>query len=124
MSTSAGDEFNLGSMAPGVSTPITFNDEGQIMVICADPSANEDDGQRDEVATSAMSIRYKLLLAFGLVFMLAASVAVYAIRAISTADDLVVQLYDQAFMATSHARAAQVRILRGARKDGAGSAAA
>ena len=56
-----------------------------------------------------MSIRYKLLLAFSLVFMLAASVAVYAIRAISTADDLVVQLYDQAFMATSHARAAQVR---------------
>jgi methyl-accepting chemotaxis protein len=56
-----------------------------------------------------MSIRYKLLLAFSLVFMLAAGVAVYAIRAISAADDLVVQLYDQAFMATSHARAAQVR---------------
>ena len=35
MSTSAGNEFNLGSMAPGVSTPVTFNDEGQIMVICA-----------------------------------------------------------------------------------------
>jgi plastocyanin len=35
MSTNAGNEFNLGSMAPGVSTPVTFNDEGQIMVICA-----------------------------------------------------------------------------------------
>lgn len=35
MSNSPGNEFNSGAMAPGVSTPITFNDEGQIMVICA-----------------------------------------------------------------------------------------
>ena len=35
MSNSPGNEFNAGAMAPGVSTPITFNDEGQIMVICA-----------------------------------------------------------------------------------------
>jgi plastocyanin len=35
MSNSPGNEFNGGAMAPGVSTPITFNDEGQIMVICA-----------------------------------------------------------------------------------------
>jgi methyl-accepting chemotaxis protein len=56
-----------------------------------------------------MSIRYKLLVAFGLVLMLAACVAIYGIRAISAADDLVVRLYDESFMATSHARAAQVR---------------
>jgi plastocyanin len=35
MSNSPGNEFNVGAMAPGVSTPVTFNDEGQIMVICA-----------------------------------------------------------------------------------------
>jgi plastocyanin len=35
MSTSAGNEFNLGSQAPGVSTPVTFNKEGNANVICA-----------------------------------------------------------------------------------------
>ena len=34
MSTSP-KRVQSGAMAPGVSTPITFNDEGQIMVICA-----------------------------------------------------------------------------------------
>jgi plastocyanin len=35
MSTSAGNEFNLGSQAPGMATPVTFNTAGQINVICA-----------------------------------------------------------------------------------------
>ena len=48
-----------------------------------------------------MSIRYKLLLGFGVVLLLAAGVALYGIRAISDAGDLVVRLYDQSFMATS-----------------------
>ena len=56
-----------------------------------------------------MSIRYKLVLAFSIVLALAAGVALYGIYAISQAGDLVVRLYDQSFMATSHARAAQAR---------------
>jgi methyl-accepting chemotaxis protein len=56
-----------------------------------------------------MSIRYKLVIAFGVVLALAAGVAFYGIMAISQAGNLVVQLYDQSFMATSHARAAQAR---------------
>jgi hypothetical protein len=56
-----------------------------------------------------MSIRYKLVLAFSVVLTLAAGVALYGIHAISQAGDLVVRLYDQSFMATSHARAAQAK---------------
>ena len=56
-----------------------------------------------------MSIRYKLIVAFGIVLCLAAGVAFYGIKAISDAGNLVVQLYDEPFMAVSHARAAQVR---------------
>ena len=56
-----------------------------------------------------MSIRYKLFLGFSVVLVLAACVALYGIRAITQAGDLVVRLYDQSFMATSSARAAQVR---------------
>src|SRR5205085_1497044 len=56
-----------------------------------------------------MSIRYKLVLGFSVVLVLAAFVALYGIRAIADAGNLVVRLYDQSFMATSSARAAQVR---------------
>lgn len=56
-----------------------------------------------------MSIRYKLLLAFGIVLVMAAGVALYGIRAVSASGRLVVELYDGPFMATSHARAAQAR---------------
>jgi len=56
-----------------------------------------------------MSIRYKLLLGFGVVLALAASVALYAISAISEAGDLVVRLYDQSFIAATSARSAQAR---------------
>jgi len=56
-----------------------------------------------------MSIRYKLFLAFSLAMALAVGVAAYGIRAISEAGGLVVRLYDQPFMAVSHARAAQAR---------------
>jgi plastocyanin len=35
MSTSPGNEFNLGSQLPGVSTPVTFNAVGEVDVICA-----------------------------------------------------------------------------------------
>jgi plastocyanin len=35
MSSSSGNEFNLGSQAPGVSTPVTFNKEGDVTVLCA-----------------------------------------------------------------------------------------
>jgi methyl-accepting chemotaxis protein len=54
-----------------------------------------------------MSIRIKLLLAFSVVLALATGVATYGIHAISEAGGLVVRLYDQPFMAVSHARAAQ-----------------
>jgi plastocyanin len=35
MSTSAGNEFNLGSKAPGSSTDVTFKEAGDVAVICA-----------------------------------------------------------------------------------------
>jgi plastocyanin len=35
LSTTPGSEFNLGSQAPGASTPVTFNKSGEIAVICA-----------------------------------------------------------------------------------------
>jgi methyl-accepting chemotaxis protein len=56
-----------------------------------------------------VSIRYKLIVAFGIVLCLAAGVALYGIQAITDASELVVRLYDEPLMAVSHARAAQVR---------------
>ena len=35
LSTSKGNEFNLGSQAPGSSTDVTFKEAGQVSVICA-----------------------------------------------------------------------------------------
>jgi plastocyanin len=35
ISTSAGNEFNLGAQAPGVSTPVTFKTAGEVKVRCA-----------------------------------------------------------------------------------------
>jgi plastocyanin len=35
MSTSPGNEFNLGSVPPGASTDVTFKDAGEVLVICA-----------------------------------------------------------------------------------------
>ena len=35
MSTSKGNEFNLGSQAPGSSTDVKFNEVGDVAVICA-----------------------------------------------------------------------------------------
>jgi plastocyanin len=35
MSTSGGNEFNLGSQAPGSSTDVTFKETGDVAVICA-----------------------------------------------------------------------------------------
>jgi len=35
LSTTPGSEFNLGSQAPGASTPVTFNKAGEITVLCA-----------------------------------------------------------------------------------------
>ena len=35
MSTSKGNEFNLGSQAPGSSTDVKFNEVGDVTVICA-----------------------------------------------------------------------------------------
>jgi plastocyanin len=34
-STSPVQEFNLGSQAPGASSPVTFNKAGEIAVLCA-----------------------------------------------------------------------------------------
>jgi hypothetical protein len=60
-----------------------------------------------------MSIRYKLFLAFGAVLVLAACVAFYGLHAIASAGNLVVQLYDQSFIAPNSARGAQVRFNEG-----------
>ena len=35
MSASKGNEFNLGSQAPGMSTDVTFKETGDVQVICA-----------------------------------------------------------------------------------------
>ena len=35
MSTSAGNEFNVGAVKPGISTPVTFKNAGDVLVICA-----------------------------------------------------------------------------------------
>jgi len=35
MSTSAGNEFNLGSQSPGSATDVTFKEKGDVLVICA-----------------------------------------------------------------------------------------
>ncbi len=35
MSTSPGNEFNLGSVPPGTSVPVTFDKGGVVSVICA-----------------------------------------------------------------------------------------
>ena len=35
MSTSKGNEFNLGSQAPGTATDVTFKEPGEVLVICA-----------------------------------------------------------------------------------------
>ena len=56
-----------------------------------------------------MSIRLKLFSAFSVVVALAVGTTYYGIRATSEAGGLVVQLYDEPFMAVSHARAAQAR---------------
>jgi methyl-accepting chemotaxis protein len=54
-------------------------------------------------------IRYRLFIAFGIVLIGAAAVALYGIQAIAGADRLVVRLYDEPFMAVSHAREAQAK---------------
>lgn len=35
LSTSKGNEFNLGSQAPGAATDVTFKEAGDVQVICA-----------------------------------------------------------------------------------------
>jgi len=35
MSTSARNAFNVGAVKPGVSTPVTFKNTGDVQVICA-----------------------------------------------------------------------------------------
>jgi plastocyanin len=35
ISTSKGNEFDLGSQPPGASTDVTFNQAGEVQVICA-----------------------------------------------------------------------------------------
>jgi plastocyanin len=35
VSTSAGNEFNLGSQPPGAATDVTFRQSGDVQVICA-----------------------------------------------------------------------------------------
>jgi plastocyanin len=35
LSTSKGNEFNLGSQAPGASTDVTFKEVGDVLILCA-----------------------------------------------------------------------------------------
>src|ERR671910_883964 len=64
----------------------------------------------DGTKVESMSIRTRLLLAFGIVLGFCAIVALQGIRAVSSAGDLVVALYDEPFMAVSHARSAEAKV--------------
>jgi methyl-accepting chemotaxis protein len=55
-----------------------------------------------------MSIRYKLLLAFSIIVLLATGVAIYGIHVASTLSSSLVRLYDGPLMAVSYARSAQL----------------
>ena len=55
-----------------------------------------------------MSIRSKLLLAFGVVCLLSAGAALYSIRQVTALSTLVTQLYDGPLMAVSYARSGHV----------------
>jgi plastocyanin len=35
MSTDSGNEFNIGSQSPGVSTPVTIDKAGEFTILCA-----------------------------------------------------------------------------------------
>lgn len=35
LSTSKGNEFNLGSQSPGTSTDVTFKEAGDVLIVCA-----------------------------------------------------------------------------------------
>src|SRR5215470_4720740 len=59
-----------------------------------------------------MSIRYKLLIAFSLVVILAAGVAVYGSRVVSHTSETTMRLYDGPLMAVNHIRSAQMRFLQ------------
>jgi methyl-accepting chemotaxis protein len=55
-----------------------------------------------------MSIRYKLMMAFLVVVLLAVGVAGYGIALVSSASSLTTRLYDEPLMAINHSRAAQL----------------
>src|SRR5262245_7721858 len=55
-----------------------------------------------------MSIRSKLLMAFGVLCLLSAGATLYSIRQVSALSSMVVQLYDGPLMAISYARSAQI----------------
>jgi methyl-accepting chemotaxis protein len=59
-----------------------------------------------------MSIRYKLLIAFSVVVILAAGVAVYGSRVVSQTSQTAVRLYDGPLMAVNYVRSAQLRFLQ------------
>lgn len=55
-----------------------------------------------------MSIRYKLLIAFGVVVVLSMAATIYGVQVVSSFSALVVRLYDGPLMAVSSARSAQL----------------
>jgi len=59
-----------------------------------------------------MSIRYKLLIAFSMVVILAAGVAVYGSRVVSHTSETAMRLYDGPLMAVNYVRSAQLRFLQ------------
>src|SRR6476469_5199148 len=60
----------------------------------------------------SISIRSKLLVAFGLICILSAGSAAYSVHHISTLSSLVVRLFDGPLMAISLARSAQVNFVQ------------
>ncbi len=62
-----------------------------------------------------MSIRFKLLMAFSVVVLLAAAVAGYGHQLISSTSNLVVRVYDGPLMAINYARSAQLNFAKARR---------
>jgi methyl-accepting chemotaxis protein len=57
-----------------------------------------------------MSIRYKLLIIFGVLLIFAGALTAYALRTVSNASDLVIRMYDQPLMGVNHARSAHAKL--------------
>ncbi len=115
LSTTPGQQIQSRPDPAGTFDAGDVQHAGQRRHPVRDPPDDEDDGQSRGIVPAnpngqapPMSIRSKLLLAFGVVCLLSAGAALYSIRQVSALSSLVTQLYDGPLMAVSYARSAHV----------------